>query len=265
MLTIDGSPVQDVTAACKTITPRLKGDAPKERDLRRHGAEVHRVPGVTERAATFREADVISVYTRLLNQAKAQVAESEAATQWCLANLNSQLAGELTQQANAQATTLAGLQAQNTVVITRGTNPVQSKAILENRTMGGAPLDGTIVTAPTSADADAQTGFGDKNTGGGLIEEWSLGVQFGFASDGFLLIGEVSTALVTLPKSDRAVVIGEAGVCGYAALGMRRVTIAQPGRPLSTDPVQSQLAGINKQIGQKRINVVELLQAAARG
>ncbi|MFI0819503.1 hypothetical protein ACH4TX_24775 [Streptomyces sp. NPDC021098] len=177
--------------------------------------------------------------------------------------MNHGTALELAAEWERQATTLAGLRAQGTVVITRGTNPAQARQIFTHGTFGGLALDPTIVTPPGDADADAQTGRGVKDTAAGRIEEWSLGEQRGFALDGFMLIAEADVSRVTLPHSDSATMVGEAGVCGFAAAGLSRVAILAEGRPSNEPPEKRELERINSTIGRNIAAVVTLLKAAA--
>lgn len=263
MLTINGSRTQDGFAATKAIAALMRTDAPKAGTSYNSVLTAVTMAAVKDESATYTEQHVVAVYLDLLATARTRADEARTAAEWCNARIDRRLAAELERLANQQPTTLAQLQALDTVVITRGTGPVQSRRIVENGTMGGATVDPGITTPPASLDADAQTGFGNKNATGGRIEEWSLGTQFGFASDGFMLIAEVSRSLVTLPKSDFASVAGEAGVCGYAGLRLHRVAIAGPGRTLSDDPVGSQMSGLYKEIGQNRLDVTPLLRQTA--
>ncbi|MDT0346407.1 hypothetical protein [Streptomyces litchfieldiae] len=268
MLTIDDKPLSDFIGATKVIASRLTENRPES------GTQAMRLlTGVTMTAIsareTYRETHVASVYAHLHGQAADRVRRAAEAYQWCLERFqdrtNEATSSELVVASQKQPTTLNQLSAQGTVVITRGTDPVQARAILENRTFGGALLDPSVVTPPTSEDADTQTGSGDKDTAGGRIEEWSLGALLGFATGGFLLIARARTDRVTLPKGDFAVTAGERGVCGYAAAGLEAVAIAEQGREAVVDDLENQIAAINKAMGGKRIDVSALLRDAAAG
>ncbi|MFD9869367.1 hypothetical protein ACFXI8_31980 [Streptomyces niveus] len=215
-------------------------------------------------AALFELPDVRKVYEDFLAQATQFATTTAADRNWCLQNWDRGTAGVLDSAQSRQATTLNGLRAQGSVVIARGTNPVQARQILTHRTFGGHPLDATITTAPTPEDADAQTGRGIKDTVAGRIEEWSLGRQAGFAIDGFMVIAEADVNLVTLPRSDGATQGGEAGVCGFAAAGLLRVAILSQGRASGDPPEKRELERIAVAIGRDNPGVVTLLKAAAR-
>lgn len=253
---------QSAFGARTAVFTTLAGKTPKE--------------GTTERAlmgalaftaanddASFELLDVVRAYDNLVAEAAENVKTTAAARLWCASNGNRDVALALAADAQRQSTTLAGLTAQTTVIISRGTNPVQARRILDNVTFGGHPLDATITTPPASGDADAQTGHGVKNTGEHPLEEWSLGRQKGFALDGFMLIAEANVSLVTLPVSDFAVNAGEAGVCGYAAAGLLRVAILEEGRASNEDPQKRELERLNKEVGADAAGVVRRLKEAA--
>ncbi|WP_381801446.1 hypothetical protein [Streptomyces niveus] len=214
-------------------------------------------------AALFELPDVRKVYDDFLAQATQFAATTAADRTWCQQNWDRRTAGELATAQPRQAGTLDGLRAQGSVVIARGTNPVQARQILTHRTFGGHPLDVNITAPPTAEDADAQTGRGIKDTVAGRIEEWSLGRQTGFSIDGFMLIAEADVTLVTLPRSDGATQGGEAGVCGFAAAGLRRVAILSEGRASGDLPEKRELERISVAIGRDNPGVVTLLKAAA--
>ncbi|MGW2328471.1 hypothetical protein ACWC5C_22320 [Streptomyces sp. NPDC001700] len=213
--------------------------------------------------AAFELQDVRQVFGDFVAQAAQLAAAAATDRAWCQQHMDHGTAGELDAVRQRQATTLEGLRAQGTVVITRGTNPVQARQILTHVTFGGLPLDPAIVAPPSATDADAQTGLGVKDTVAGRIEEWSLGALTGFSLDGFMLIAEADVKRVTLPRSDSATVAGEAGVCGYAAAGLSRVTILAEGRASDEPPEKRELQRINTEIGRNTAAVVGLLKAAA--
>lgn len=97
----------------------------------------------------------------------------------------------------------------------------------------------------------------------GRIEEWPLREQRGFALDGFMLTAEADVNRVTLPRSDSATMLGEAGVCGFAAAGLSRVAILAEGRPSHEPPEKRELERINSMIGRNTAAVATLLKAAA--
>ncbi|WP_329032115.1 hypothetical protein OIE71_03970 [Streptomyces sp. NBC_01725] len=214
-------------------------------------------------AALFELPDVQQVYNDYLAQAALFATTTAADRAWCLQNRGAGTADQLAAAQRRQADTLAGLLAQGSVVITRGTNPVQARQILTHRTFGGLPPNANLTTPPTAEDADAQTGLGIKDTVAGRIEEWSLGQQTGFSLDGFMVIAEADVSLVTLPRSDGATRGGEAGVCGYAAAGLIRVAILSEGRPSGEPPEKRELERICVAIGRDHPGVVTLLKAAA--
>ena len=214
-------------------------------------------------AAVFELQDVQHVYAGYVAQATQCAATAATARAWCRQNTDHLTAQDLDEKRQRQATTLAGLRAQGTIVITRGTNPVQAQQILTHVTFGGLPLDPAIVAPPSAADADAQTGRGVKDTGAGRIEEWSLGELTGFSLDGFMLIAEADVNRVTLPRSDSATMTGEAGVCGFAAAGLSRVAILAEGRPSHEPPEKRELERISSSIGRNIAAVVGLLKVAA--
>lgn len=214
-------------------------------------------------AALFELPDVQQVYNDFLAQAAQFATATTADRTWCRQNVDRRAAADLAAAQGRQPGTLDGLRAQNTIVIARGTNPVQARQILTNRTFGGLTLNNALTAPPTAEDADAQTGRGVKDTVAGRIEEWSLGQQTGFATDGFLLIAEADVTLVTLPRSDSSTRAGEAGVCGFAAAPLVRVAILLEGRLSDDPPEKRELERISMAIGRDYPGVVTLLKAAA--
>lgn len=264
MLTVNGRNYTqaDFQAVTKPVIVFMAATAPAEGSVKR-GVLSSLIALATQSAAAFDVGEVVDVYGRLVDDAVAQVPLTAAARTWCRTQLRNPVAAQLSALAVQQSQDLAGLQAQGTVVITRGTDPLQARDILTHGTFGGSVPDPALVAAPTSADADRQTGVGQKNTAVGRIEEWSLGALMGFASNGFLLVAEANVAVVTLPKSDFAVRAGEAGVCGYAAASLVRVAILDEGRQTADEPLQLELEKTKKALGTGRIDGIALLKAAA--
>ena len=241
---IDGNNTYTSANAVQGIEPAvtaLGGDAPKAATIRRRLLAVL-VLNAAGDESRFEMADVVRVYRDLIAQALQEERATSDARQWCQERMrdDTALAAELEEAANRQPTTLAKLRSRSYVVIARGTGPRQAKAICTHTTFGGLPADPSRQGPPSAEDADRQTGFGDKNTANGLIEEWSLAQQKGFASDGFMLIAEAGVGKVTLPRSNSAAVEGEAGVCGYAAASLQRVAVLSEG-PAVTDPLEREV------------------------
>jgi hypothetical protein len=267
MLTVDGAKVGFSSAT----TTKVATFIPEQDRPKAESPGMGLLNGIVLLAATspspdnFVERDVTAVYAELLRRAKEAVTDNNAASEWCAAHMDAPLAEELTRAAHAQGNIaqVAQLRAQPSVVITRGTDPVQAKAILQNVTFGGQTLDPAKVAAPSDKAADVQTGFGSKDTADGRIEEWSIGMLMGFATDGFMLIAEADTSRMTLPRSDHSAQVGERGACGYATAGLRRVAIAAEGRASGADPVDTQLSALRKAVGNKRIDLLDLLRKAA--
>lgn len=254
---------QSPGAAKAAVYKAMGASAPKDNTPQRVVLGATVAVAATD-AAAFELPDVVQVYDDFVAQATQAAATTDADRLWCRGNWDRMTANNLATLQAGQAQTLAGLRAQGTIVITRGTNPVQARQILTHVTFGGLPLDATILTPPTDLDADAQTGFGVKNTAAGRIEEWSLGRQTGFSTDGFMVIAEADVNLVTLPRSDGATRGGEAGVCGYAAAGLVRVAILSEGRASGEPGEKRELERISVTIGRDPASVVVLLKAAAR-
>jgi len=249
-------------AAVPAVVKVMGATAPAEGTVQR-GVLSSIITVAVGNTAAFDVADVQDVYTRLNQEAAARVPVTAAARDRCRLWDSHGVDRELRVLSQRQPQTLAGLQVQGTVVITRGTDPIQAEEILTNVTFGGMVPDPTVVGAPQAADANQQTGYGIKATAAGRIEEWSLGTQTGFSNNGFMLIAEAAVGAVTLPVSDFAVKAGEAGVCGFAAARLVRVAIMAEGREVG-DPLQTELERIRKAIGTKRIDVIAMLKEAAQ-
>ncbi|MFC1419000.1 hypothetical protein [Streptacidiphilus cavernicola] len=264
MLTISGKKYDSAgfMAAVGAVVAAMGTTAPPEGSVQR-GVLTSIVTLAASNAAAFDVVDVLDVYAGLVQQAVDAVPVTETARVWCRERIGGDVATRLAARVAKQPQTLAQLQALGSIVITRGMDPVQAQSVLTNGTFGGAVHDPLAVGAPQAADAVRQTGLGDKSTAAGRIEEWSLGMLTGFASNGFMLIAEAAVPVVTLPTSDHAVRAGEAGVCGFAAAALISVAILEEGRKLGDDPLQPELEKVKKAIGSKRIDVLALLKAAA--
>jgi hypothetical protein len=81
-------------------------------------------------AAAFELQDVRQVYADFVAQATQLAATTATARARCQQNMDHGTTLELDARRQRQATTLEGLRTQGTIVITRGTNPVQARQIL---------------------------------------------------------------------------------------------------------------------------------------
>ncbi|SEG92210.1 hypothetical protein SAMN05216223_12584 [Actinacidiphila yanglinensis] len=264
---IDGSNTYTNATAVHGVEPAVKAlgaEAPKAATIRRRLLTVLVINAASD-ASQFDMADVVRVYRDLIAQAVQEEPVTSAARHWCQARMGNDaaLAAELELALNRQPTKLAELRSRQNVVIARGCGPRQAKEILTHVTFGGLAANLVLQGPPTADDADRQTGLGEKDTANGPIEEWSLGQQKGFSSDGFMLIAEAAVAKVTLPRSDAAAVEGEAGVCGYAAASLERVAILSEGPPV-TDPLEREVQRINDRLSVRSNPGVALLKEARR-
>ena len=131
------------------------------------------------------------------------------------------------------------------MVITRGTDPVQTLNICNHKTFGGVPPGPVQTGAPTAEDANRQTGLGVKVTAASRLEEWSMGALAGFASGGFLVRALTKPTLISLPpKGHRSA--GESGVCGFADRSLLGVVILEEGREPIADPFERGIENIIK-------------------
>lgn len=99
-------------------------------------------------AAVFALPDVRQVYADFVAQATQCAATAVADRAWCQQNMNHATALELAARWERQATTLAGLRAQGTIVITRGTNPAQARRADRSRSEGHRGGSDRGVAAP---------------------------------------------------------------------------------------------------------------------
>lgn len=264
---IDGSNTYTNANAFNGVEPAVKAlgaEAPKPATIGRRLLTVV-VMNAAGDASRFDMADVARVYRDLIALAIQEETVTSAARQWCQARMRNDaaLAAELEQALDRQPTTLAELRSRQNVVIARGAGPRQAKEVLTHLTFGGLAADPGLQGPPTAEDADRQTGLGEKDTANGLLEEWSLGQQKGFSSDGFMLIAEAAVAMVTLPRSDAATVQGEAGVCGYAAASLVRVALLREGPPV-TDTLEREIQRISDRLSARSNPGVTLLEEARR-
>lgn len=115
-------------------------------------------------------------------------------------------------------------------IIHRGVTPRQALQIMNNRTFGGSMPSMVLRDPPTEKDAQIQTGFGEKRTSQGILEEWSIqeGGLPGFATEGFMMIALVDRRYARFPSE----MIGEAGVTGWTDQPLVAVAIAYEGKAM---------------------------------
>jgi hypothetical protein len=144
--------------------------------------------------------------------------------------------------------------------IFRGMTPKQALAVLEHKTFGGQPPSAEDREPPSEKEAQAQTGENVKNTGHGILEEWSMSPQRGFATGGFMLGAMVRRAKARFPKSGSlAERVGEQGVTGWVDQPLEEVGILEAGREPVGDPFEAAVEALSKLVGQKRYNMADKL------
>ncbi|MGW6012237.1 hypothetical protein [Streptomyces sp. NPDC055210] len=131
------------------------------------------------------------------------------------------------------------------LAIFRGPSLFQADRIYANKSMGGAVANPDRTEVPTEEEAVNQTGFNEKKAKYGLIEEWSLKQQFGFATGSFMMAALVDSRYVRIPPKGRGRTIGEMGVTGYEDLPVQPV-VWSAGRASVTPAVQAKIDDIGK-------------------
>ncbi|MEU7143423.1 hypothetical protein ABZ942_28545 [Nocardia sp. NPDC046473] len=227
---------------------------------------------IEDRSETYSELDVAYAYAKLYKLAQSRKTQIEVDRKYLLELMDGKenreragkLAGAQRDQSRKSSEALDKLEAEKYIFIARGTDPTQARRIIAQETFGGLEPNPDRTTAPTDKDADKQTGFGDKGTATGVIEEWSLGQLDGFATNGFMLLAAAEPAYVTLPpKGKRSA--GERGVCGYADRRLAGVAIGGEGRAGDgIDPLVREIDGINKADHRTHASLLALQESAAR-
>jgi hypothetical protein len=92
-----------------------------------------------------------------------------------------------------------------------------------------------------------QTGFGEKATGQGRIEEWSLSALEGFATAGFRVDGgdQAGAGDAAAPGAGPARLVNVVSAVSLTAVS-RRLSIAGEGRESFGDPVQREIGNVVK-------------------
>ncbi len=227
---------------------------------------------IDDKSETYTEIDVAYAYAKLYKLAESRKTQSEADRAYLLGVMDGKenqtrarkLAGAQRDQSKKSSDDLDKLESEQYVFIARGTDASQARKILTEETFGGLASNPDRTSAPTADDADKQTGFGDKGTEAGVIEEWSLGQLDGFATNGFMMLAAAEPVYVTLPpKGKRSA--GERGVCGYADRRLAGVAIGGLGRAgEGIDPLVREVDGIVKADHRTLAALSALQESAAR-
>ncbi len=252
MLNIDGAKADDFSAAADVLSSRVEPRAEAGKATMKLLKTIT-IAAIEDPQRTYTEPNVAYAYGKLIGVARERQAQQESAREECRKIMASQdnrqgiaVLGRLLRE---QETKLDDLETAKTVVITRGTDPVQTLNISTHRTFGGVPPGPVQTGAPTAGDADRQTGLGVKETAGSRLEEWSLGSLAGFASGGFLVRALTTPTLISLPpRGHRSA--GESGVCGFADRGLQGVVILEEGREPIADPFEREIEKLIKAGGQ---------------
>lgn len=132
----------------------------------------------------------------------------------------------------------------NQMIIFRGMGAYQASNILKNRTGGGSqPYRGsTDRPKPTNQMAVIQTGYGEKDFGGGWkTEEWSVSTNTkGFSKGGAYIVATVDKKHVMTGFKTKD---GEAGALLWADQPIGNVEVVQQGASMSTDSRYKQHLG----------------------
>ncbi|MFD6160950.1 hypothetical protein ACFWF7_03615 [Nocardia sp. NPDC060256] len=266
-----GIPQQDFLKATELLVQFVK---PKPKS----GTSAYKLLGIIamsaieDKSETYSELDVAYAYAKLYELAQSRKTQNEVDRKYLIELMDSKenreragrLAGAQRDQSKKGSEALDKLEAEKYIFIARGTDPSQARKIMTQETFGGLEPNPDRTAAPTDKDADKQTGFGDKGTEAGVIEEWSLGQLDGFATNGFMLLAATEPAYVTLPpKGKRSA--GERGVCGYADRRLAGVAIGGEGRAGDgIDPLVREIDGINKADHRTHASLLALRESAAR-
>ncbi|MFI9509632.1 hypothetical protein [Nocardia sp. NPDC052566] len=270
LMSAKGVQQTDFQEAAALLAP-LVAPAPKTGTSMYKLLSVLALTAITDTGETYTEIDVAFAYDRLYKKAQANMAQTEQDREFCLKLMEEKqnkqraaiLKGEQHKQLSKSAD-LDKLESAEWIYIGRGTGPTQARNIMTHGTFGGLAPNPDRTEAPTDKDADKQTGYGEKGTSKGVIEEWSLGTLDGFATDGFMLLGVTKPAYVTLPpKGKRGG--GEQGVCGYADRLLEGVAIGDVGREgLDMPPLQRELDAIIKADHRTNASLEALRASTAR-
>ncbi|WP_433185360.1 hypothetical protein [Actinoallomurus sp. CA-150999] len=274
-LTLNGKRVSITdTQAIKTFGTTLNPPADEQKGQMRLKLLKNIVAAANQsKKEMFTEVNVRTAYGAIIAEAAGAVAEAGKARADCTSILNSpanrQMAQKLDQMHKQQKELLdksagrADIPADGHVIVLRGTGARQARAIMTEGTFGGRKFTQDNPKAPSPEDGVAQTGLNDKNASGGLIEEWSLIPQTGFASMGFMLIAEAAVAKVNLPEVGANRVRGECGVVGYADQKLIEVAILWAGSARPADESDTELEHLIKRLNQSGDGYLKALRKAA--
>ncbi|MFX0576811.1 hypothetical protein [Nocardia nepalensis] len=271
LIAAKGIPQQDFLKATELLVPFVEPQ-PKSGTSAYKLLGIIAMSAIDDKSETFTEVDVAYAYDKLYKLAQTRKTRAEADRAYLRELMDGKqnreragkLAGAQRDQSKKNGEELDKLEAEKYIFIARGTDPAQARAIMTNETFGGLAPNPGRTGAPTDKDADKQTGFGDKGTDAGVLEEWSLGQLDGFATSGFMLLAATEPKYVTLPpKGKRSA--GERGVCGYADRSLVGVAIGGEGRAgEGIDPLVREIDGIIKADHRTHATLAVLKESTAR-
>lgn len=222
---------------------------------------------VQQEGETFTEKNVIGAYKSLIGQAYARARAKkdarEVGKQIFGSPENTEVRIELNSLFEALQGKIQELEEGDQVVLFRGVDPIQALSILKHKTFGGLAPAASQSGAPTAQDASRQSGENVKQAEGGLIEEWSLAPQTGYATGGFMLIALTHPSKVNLPNRGHSRVEGERGVVGFADHSLTKVAIYDAGRDfegLSAESLEADM--LTKRVSREKAIVLEALRDA---
>ncbi|GAA2434581.1 hypothetical protein GCM10010191_56330 [Actinomadura vinacea] len=223
---------------------------------------------LNHKGENFTETHVAGAYQKLVKRATDRAGEKAAARkegkEFFRSKNNESVKERLLKAYEELQPRLQELENGDRVIIFRGTDPLQTLAIMQNQTFGGTPPASNQTGAPESKDAARQSGFGEKDTTGGRIEEWSLAPQTGFATGGFMLIALVHPSKVNLPDKGKSRTEGERGVVGYTDHSLSEVAIMDDGRDFEgVTPESLEIDALVKRAGRDQSFLIEALRGAA--
>jgi hypothetical protein len=224
------------------------------------------VSGLEETAAqaNVSDADVLRVYGRVEQDLQRWIAEEKEAHKEMTAFKKSSDNKERIARMQAMRVGHEEEFDRDYGVIFRGMTARQALDVKGHKTFGGHAPNFTDREPPTEEEARAQTGENIKDTGHGILEEWSLSPQMGFSTGGMLMGGVVRRTKARFPpEGTTSAQIGEQGVTGWADQPLEDVALMDIGRAMdyagAGDEFTAAVDSLAKLVGQKRYNVADKL------
>jgi hypothetical protein len=129
--------------------------------------------------------------------------------------------------------------------------------------MGGSPKNLVRLTQrpPSEKEAKIQTGYNEKDTELGGLEEWSENELKGFSTEGFMMVAAVDLSLVRSPEKSSTE--GESGVTGWKDLPLIEVAIWKIGNKFELSSgysaIQNEVDRISREAAEDQFNLEDYL------